>query len=95
MIVEWRLRESEADKFAFNDDATYEFLAVKHGRSYTSSMLLQWQLGELMHVNASLYNVLKNTGVKRRVGASERSYIFGATLVLCAKIAWRTAEEAA
>ena len=62
------LQASEADDFAFVDDVSYEFLVAKHVGNYSTRLLKQWLLAELMHLNARYYNVLHRTGVKRRVG---------------------------
>ena len=63
------LREFEADDFPFVDDTTYEFLVAQHVGNYSTRLLLQWQVAELMHVNARYYNTLRGNNVKRRVGA--------------------------
>ena len=52
------LRDSEADDFAFVDDVTYEFLVAKHVGNYSTCLLVQWQLAELMHLNARYYITL-------------------------------------
>ena len=63
------LRESEAYELAFVDDVSYEFLVAKNIGNYSMMLLVQWQLAEMIHLNARYCNALQRKGLKRRVGA--------------------------
>ena len=62
------IRDSYADGFSFFDNTMYEFLVAKHVGNYSTRLLVQWRLAELMHLNARYYSMIKDAGVRRREG---------------------------
>ena len=56
-------RASEADGFVFADDTIYELLVAKHVGCYSTRLLLQWQVIELIYTSARYYKTQRGSDV--------------------------------